>query len=119
MQEVALAAVRQQAPLADPTKVGPWLYRLAVRQTLLYRRGAGRRRKLTDRYANRFRPTETDEHACDPLDWLLADNVRGWGIVGLIWLLSLTWNLVTCRRRKPEKQPQNTESKAKSKPAVA
>ena len=76
MQEVALAAVRQQAPLADPTKVGPWLYRLAVRQTLLYRRGAGRRRKLTDRYADRFRPTETDEHACDPLDWLLADERR-------------------------------------------
>ena len=43
MQEVALAAVRQSAPLKDPTKVAPWLYRLAIRQTLLYRRKAGRR----------------------------------------------------------------------------
>ncbi len=35
MQEVALAAVRQAAPLADAEKVAPWLYRLAVRQALL------------------------------------------------------------------------------------
>src|SRR5205807_891828 len=49
MQEVALAAVRQQAPLADPSKVAPWLYRLAVTQSLLYRRKIGRRRKLVER----------------------------------------------------------------------
>ena len=30
MQEVALAAVKQAAPLADHTKVAPWLYRLVV-----------------------------------------------------------------------------------------
>ena len=41
MQEVSLAAVRQQAPLNDPEKVAPWLYRLAVRQSLLYRRKHG------------------------------------------------------------------------------
>ena len=76
MQEVALAAVRQQAPLADPAKVAPWLYRLAVRQTLLYRRAAGRRRKLTDRYASQFRPTERDGRSPDPLAWLLADERR-------------------------------------------
>ena len=56
MQEVSLAAVRQHAPLEDPAKVAPWLYRLAVTQSLLYRRKQGRRRKLTDRYAKRFRP---------------------------------------------------------------
>ena len=44
MQEVALAAVAQRAPLADATKVAPWLYRLAVTQVLLYRRKHGRRR---------------------------------------------------------------------------
>ena len=31
MQEVSLAAVRQRAPLADASKIGPWLYRLAVK----------------------------------------------------------------------------------------
>src|SRR5947199_359381 len=35
MQEVALAAIKQQAPLADAAKLAPWLYRLAVLQALL------------------------------------------------------------------------------------
>jgi RNA polymerase sigma-70 factor (ECF subfamily) len=75
MQEVALAAVAERAPLDDPTKVAPWLYRLAVLQTLLYRRKVGRRRKLVDRYAERVRPGEADERG-DPLGWLLADERR-------------------------------------------
>ena len=74
MQEVSLAAVRQQAPLLDPAKISPWLYRLAVAQSLLYRRKQGRRRKLTDRYVNRFHPTEEDTRQLDPLGWLLADE---------------------------------------------
>ena len=69
-----MAAVRQQAPLSDPEKVAPWLYRLAVRQTLLYRRKQGRRRKLIDRYANRFQPSEADNRQTDPLGWLLAEE---------------------------------------------
>lgn len=75
MQEVALAAVAQKAPLRDPNKVAPWLYRLAIRQSLLYRRKVGRRRKLVDRYADRVVPTERPRHA-DPLEWLLADERR-------------------------------------------
>jgi RNA polymerase sigma factor (sigma-70 family) len=76
MQEVSLAAVRQQAPLDDAAKVGAWLYRLAVRQSLLYRRKQGRRRKLIDRYAQRNRPSETDPGRTDPLDWLLTKERR-------------------------------------------
>ena len=76
MQEVALAAVRQRAPLADPAKVAPWLYQIAVRQSLLYRRKAGRRRKLTQGYAESFRPSGADHRALDPLGWLLADERR-------------------------------------------
>src|SRR4051812_18516607 len=58
MQEVSLAAVAERAPLLDPAKVAPWLYRLTVRQALLYRRRMGRQRKLNDRYAERVRPAE-------------------------------------------------------------
>jgi RNA polymerase sigma-70 factor (ECF subfamily) len=76
LQEVSLAAVRQQAPLADQSKVSPWLYRLAVLQALLYRRRHGRQRKLLDRYAQRWRPTEFDSGMPDPLAWLLADERR-------------------------------------------
>jgi RNA polymerase sigma-70 factor (ECF subfamily) len=74
MQEVALAAVRQQSPLADPAKVAPWLYRVALVQSLVYRRKQGRWRKLTTRYAQRVRPGEHDGRVVDPLEWLLADE---------------------------------------------
>jgi RNA polymerase sigma-70 factor (ECF subfamily) len=76
MQEVSLAAVRQRAPIADPGKVAPWLYRLAVTQSLLYRRKQGRRKKLKDNYARQTRPTEEDFREADPLGWLLADERR-------------------------------------------
>lgn len=75
MQEVALAAVRQSAPIADPQKVAPWLYRLAVRQALLYRRKMGRTRRLAERFAQRV-PREATRAADDPLVWLLADEER-------------------------------------------
>ena len=76
MQEVALAAVKQAAPLQDASRVAPWLYRLAIRQSLLFRRRAGRQRKLTDRYATRLQPTEKDHRHPDPLSWMLADERR-------------------------------------------
>lgn len=74
MQEVALAAVRQAAPLTDATKIAPWLYRLAVRQVLLYRRRMGRRRKLLSRYAERIEPVAERGLNSDPLDWLLSSE---------------------------------------------
>ena len=64
----------QKAPLADASKVAPWLYRLAVRQVLLYRRKHGRRRNLVDRFARDTQPTEADQRTVDPLQWLLADD---------------------------------------------
>jgi RNA polymerase sigma factor (sigma-70 family) len=78
MQEVALAAVKQAAPLADAAKVAPWLYRLAVLQSLLYRRKCGRRRKLADRYGDEVQHTDRGRlPALDPLDWLIAEERRG------------------------------------------
>lgn len=77
MQEVALAALRQHAPLADPSKAGAWLYRLAVRYSLLYRRKQGRRRKLVNRYVERCQPGEADARPSDPLGWLLHEERRG------------------------------------------
>lgn len=76
MQEVSLAAVAQRAPLTDPAKAAPWLYRLAVTQALLYRRKMGRQRNLTHRYAERTQPTEEDGRTPDPLGWLLAEERR-------------------------------------------
>lgn len=72
LQEVALAVTAGQNSLSDPLKMVPWMYQIAVRQTLLYRRRHGRRRKLVDRYADRMRPTEVDSHSPNPLTWLIA-----------------------------------------------
>jgi len=71
MQEIALCAIRQAAPLRDASKVAPWLYRLAIRRVLLYRRQRGRQRKLLNRYAEHVAPAAA-ESLPDPCDWLLA-----------------------------------------------
>jgi RNA polymerase sigma-70 factor (ECF subfamily) len=75
MQEVALAAVKQAAPLADAGKVAPWLYRLAVLQALLYRRKCGRRRRLVGRYGEQVERSDPPA-LLDPLSWLLAEERR-------------------------------------------
>jgi len=78
LQEVALAAVKQAAPLADASKVAPWLYRLAVLQSLLYRRKCGRRRRLRERYTDGVQHTDRGRlPALDPLQWLIAEERRG------------------------------------------
>jgi RNA polymerase sigma-70 factor, ECF subfamily len=77
LQEVALAAVKQAAPLADANKVAPWLYRLAVLQALLYRRKCGRRRRLVGRFVEQIeRGDWTPPTPTDPLSWLLAEERR-------------------------------------------
>lgn len=70
-QEIALATVRQNPDVPD-VKIAPWLYRLAVRQSLLYRRRLGRQRKLRQRLTMDS-ATGMDEPV-DPLIWLLADE---------------------------------------------
>src|SRR5262245_22336799 len=77
LQEVALAAVKQAAPLSDAQKVPPWLYRPAVLQALLYRRKCGRRRRLVGRYAEQAeRGGWSHAVTADPLNWLLAEERR-------------------------------------------
>ena len=73
MQDVALAAVSQRSPLREPARAAVWLYRLAVRQVLIYRRRSGRRRGLLDRYAARQDKTEI-EGSASPLAWLVRDE---------------------------------------------
>src|SRR4026208_1082560 len=67
-------AFAEGAPLLEAAKVAPWLYRLALTQSLLYRRRQGRWRKLTSRYAQHAPPMEHDARSVDPLGWLLADG---------------------------------------------
>ena len=72
MQEVSLAAVAGgDAGAVDRANPAAWLYRVAVRQALLYRRRTGRRRKLLDAFARRAdrSPVAGD---CDPLRYLVS-----------------------------------------------
>jgi len=75
-QEVSLAAIRQKAPIQDPAKVAPWLYRLAVIHSLLYRRKMGRKRRLLERYQEKVPVTEQDFRQTEPLEWLLTQERR-------------------------------------------
>jgi RNA polymerase sigma factor (sigma-70 family) len=72
MQEVSLAAVSLGKPLDEPHRVGAWLYRVALRQSLLYRRRNGRRDRLIGNYAQRSAMMPTEQ--IDPLNWLLREE---------------------------------------------
>jgi RNA polymerase sigma-70 factor (ECF subfamily) len=74
MQAVAVAAIEQRSPLVDLNKAAPWLYRLAVWQTLLYRRRAGRERKLVANFGRQVLPSNDVARAPDPIAWLLAEE---------------------------------------------
>lgn len=73
-QEVSIAALEQKSPISDVEKVAPWLYRVAVIQSLLYRRKLGRRRKLIDRFRERIPLHEDDMKEPNPLDWVLGNE---------------------------------------------
>jgi RNA polymerase sigma-70 factor (ECF subfamily) len=68
LQEVALAAAKQ--PNAKVTAEPGWLYRVAIRQALLFRRRQGRETKKIAAYATRR--SDQDTSVGDPLSWLLA-----------------------------------------------
>ena len=75
MQRVAVAAIEQRAPLVDLSKAAPWLYRLALWQTLMYRRKAGRERRLANEYTREI-SAGGSRAAADPLAWLLSEERR-------------------------------------------
>jgi RNA polymerase sigma-70 factor (ECF subfamily) len=75
MQDVTAEALRGAGAIRDPQRIAPWLYRLAVAQSLLYRRRVGRRRKLAARYAQSgLAPVDAVDD--DPLAWLLAEETQ-------------------------------------------
>jgi RNA polymerase sigma factor (sigma-70 family) len=74
MREVEFAAVSLRTPLYDPARAGAWLYRVALRQSLLYRRRQGRQRKLLDGYAQSR--SESSSVVQDALSLLLLAERR-------------------------------------------
>jgi RNA polymerase sigma factor (sigma-70 family) len=74
MQEVAVAAANQAAKAETIERVGPWLYRVAMRQMLLFRRKAGRRRKLMHRIIDRPLLKDDDSNSRSPLEFLISEE---------------------------------------------
>jgi RNA polymerase sigma-70 factor (ECF subfamily) len=76
MQNVSMAAVKQDSTPQAGFNVPAWLYRVAIRQTLLYRRSAGREKRRIEGLAARQRNEPTNGQVPDPLHWLLAAEER-------------------------------------------
>ena len=73
MQEVAVAAANQAAKAEPVERVGPWLYRVAIRQVLLFRRKAGRRRKLLKAAQSKI-PCVEQADTQSPLEFLISEE---------------------------------------------
>lgn len=74
LQAVNVSAWTHRNQLSDDSRVGPWLYRIALRQVLMFWRREGRRRQ-------RFKPLDLGwDGACDrgddPLTWLARTEVH-------------------------------------------
>jgi RNA polymerase sigma-70 factor (ECF subfamily) len=74
MQEVSLAAVRERSLTVDAGCISACLYRVAVRQSLLYRRRMGRDGRRVSRYRDHRRQDDDCATGGNPLRWLLAEE---------------------------------------------
>ncbi len=73
-QDVSLAVLRQASRPTDPRKVAPWLYRLAVRQSINHHRRNGRQRRLQQQLEHEAGTGPADTPAA--VDWLLQDELN-------------------------------------------
>ncbi|MCC6507599.1 MAG: RNA polymerase sigma factor [Pirellulaceae bacterium] len=74
LQEIALAAANQSAKRQPVDRVGPWLYRVALRQVLLLKRKQGRRRRLLAGVVAKTEVTDQCQKTSSPLDWMLSEE---------------------------------------------
>lgn len=72
MQNIALALVRQREVLRDIGQLGAWLYQVAVRQVMMYRRTTGRRRNFENRLLQQAGPADAETAHLDPVASVLA-----------------------------------------------
>ena len=72
-QELAVIVTEQGSQLQKIDNIQAWLYQVAVRQSLLYRRKKGRQRKRLKHYAEYHASFDEQD---EPLHWLLVDETR-------------------------------------------
>ncbi len=76
LQEVSLAALKQPNRPDTEEKVAPWLYRIALRKVINYRRHIGRRQKLLNGFVGERGEAAGLEKSA-PGDWLLRQEQDG------------------------------------------
>ena len=76
LQEVALAAIKQSSRPTDPSKVAPWLYRIALRKVINHHRVTGRRRRLLEGAIAAGR-VEEESRECLPGEWMMRQEASG------------------------------------------
>ncbi len=76
LQELALVVLRQTDPPSSPEMVAPWLYRVALRKVINYRRTLGRQKKLLDGYSEQVVAASCQTTASLDDHWLLLTEVE-------------------------------------------
>ena len=74
MQNIAMALVKQKDSLSEINRLSAWLYQVAVKQVLMYRRTRGRRRNFEDRLFRQSSPAATTEPVCPVERVLVAEQ---------------------------------------------
>jgi RNA polymerase sigma-70 factor (ECF subfamily) len=82
LQEVAVAAIGQRTRPTDPSKVAPWLYRVALRKVINHHRATGRQRRLLE---GAIRAGRGDEHVkeLEPGAWMIKGEETHTVVSGL------------------------------------
>jgi RNA polymerase sigma-70 factor (ECF subfamily) len=76
LQAVSVSAWTHRDQLKDETRAGPWLYRIALRQVLMFWRSHGRERRRYETLDDAARSKLRDHRASDPLQWLTRQEVH-------------------------------------------
>jgi RNA polymerase sigma-70 factor (ECF subfamily) len=71
LHEVRVTAWRQHEQLCDHNRVGPWLYRIAIRQVLMFWRSHNRNEARVVRLETAAATEDfSDQRQINPLDWM-------------------------------------------------
>ena len=73
VQEISAAVLKPGKRPADPDKVAPWLYGVAVRQASQFLRKRGQQERLIDHYVDKAPLREAPEN---PRDWVMRRELR-------------------------------------------
>ena len=72
LQDVAVTAWQKRAQLVDSEKLGPWLYRIAIRKVQMVWR---LRHKTRTRSAEEL-TSEPDDRQVDPIHWIISEEAH-------------------------------------------